>query len=292
MRRSLEQQPANGHLSCQDSLRGLLAPYVAKPVMVHSDLFGASPFVARTTERERALASHRDFLGSLQVRLKVAAFNYQFPRRLETDLRTAPVEIGPLGDFMRCHWATERTFDPVFSFLIGDEQSLSPPPEDGLFIAFGERSLFPQVAAEGGAVLMYGATVKSLTMMHFAELLAGGPLYRYDKEFAGPVIDWHGRTVTACYRYHVRPLGRHLAYDWVRIQAMLVDAGVLQWISPERESLGFLLDARMLVETLTAALKDDPLCLLDSESRGWVGAEIQRLGRRFVVTDFEPVAVR
>lgn len=282
---------ASGHLDYQDALRELLTPYEDKPVMVHSDLFRASPFIARTTEREQALESHRDFLAGLRVRTKVAAFNYQFPRRLEIDLRTAPVEVGPLGDYMREHWATRRTFDPVFSFLAADRDEPAPP-DGGLFVAFGDRSLFPHFVEQGGAILMYGATVASLTMMHYAELSVGGPLYRYDKEFTGPVVDWEGRRIVTRYVYHVRPLGRHLVYDWKVIQAMLVDGGVLQWIEPERQSLGFLLDARALVKILVEALEEDPLCLLDAESRGWVAPELERLGRRFVITDFEPATTR
>lgn len=256
--------------------------------MVHSDLFHASAFVPRMTNRERLLAAHRDFLGDLGISLSIAAFNYQFTRTLAVDLRTASVEVGPLGDFMRDDWATERTFDPVFSFLLRDDVA-SGEASDGLFIAFAERSYFPRVAAEGGAILMYGATVSALTMLHYAELVTGGPLYRYDKDFAGTVIDWHGRAVSILYRYHVRPLGRHLVYDWPGIQSLLLDAGVLRWIHPDLASLGFLLDGRRLVEALAGALQDDPLCLLDAQSRDWVEPELQRLGRRFTVTDFEPV---
>ena len=71
---------------------------------------------------------------------------------------------------------------------------------------------------------------------------------------------------------------------------MLVHAGIVQWINRDQESLGFVLDARILVDTLTTALRDAPLCLLDAESRAWVEPEIQRR-RRFVFTDFEPLAV-
>jgi len=256
--------------------------------MVHSDLFRASPFVPRTADRVRALASHRDLLCDLGVRLRVAAFNYEFTRQLATDLRNAAVEVGPLGDFMRGNWAAERTFDPVFSFLT-DEKGDAGPPESGLFIAFGQRSAFPRVAAAGGAIPMYGADITSLTMLHLAELKGGGPLYRYDKDFEGTVVDWFGRAVPVCYRYHVRPLARRLVYDWVRIENLLERNGVLRWIDSVRRSLGFVLDGRALLDTLTSALGDDPLCLLDSESRGWIGPEIQRLGRRFVISDFEPV---
>jgi aminoglycoside N3'-acetyltransferase len=286
---SVTHSRTDRHLAYQDRLRQLVAPYADKPVMVHSDLFQASPFVPRMVDRARLLAAHRDFLGDLGVGLSIAAFNYQFPRTLTVDLRTAPVEVGPLGDFMRDHWATERTFDPVFSFLLRDSAPVTPEASDGLFVAFDQQSYFPHVAAEGGAVLMYGATVAALTMLHYAELVAGGPLYRYDKDFAGTAIDWHGRAVSILYRYHVRPLGRYLVYDWVRLQSLLRDAGLVQWIDRDSAALGFLMDGRMLVETLAAALKADPLCLLDAQSRDWVEPELQRLGRRFVVTDFEPV---
>ena len=285
---SLPRRTADDHVRYQVSLRQLLEPYAGKLVMVHSDLFHASPFVPRTTDRERALQTHRDFLGSLGVRLRVAAFNYQFARDSAVDLRSAAVEVGPLGDFMLRNWATERTFDPIFSFLSGENAFPGPAPDNGLFVAFGERSLFPDIPADDGAILMYGANLTSLTMLHLAELVASEPLYRYDKDFAGSAIDWYGRTISVCYRYHVRPLGRHLAYDWGRLQELLIDAGVLRWIYADRRSVGLLLDARTLVETLVTALRNDPLWLLDAESRAWVAPEIQRLGRRFVISDFEP----
>jgi aminoglycoside N3'-acetyltransferase len=286
---STSRSAADDYRIHQASLQKALEPYAGKPVMVHSDLFRASPFVPRTVDRARTLVSHRDLLRSLDCRLRVVAFNYQFTRDRATDLRTAPVEVGPLGNFMRENWAADRTFDPVFSFLT-DEKTDGAPPEPGLFIAFAERSLFPHIPSEGGAILMYGADVTSLTMLHLAELQEGGPLYRYDKDFEGTVTDWHGRAVRIRYRYHVRPLGRRLVYDWVGIQNLLENSGVLCWIDNHRHSLGFVLDGRSLLDTLITALRDDPLCLLDSESRAWVAPEIQRLGRRFVIGDFEPVS--
>ncbi|MES2353818.1 MAG: AAC(3) family N-acetyltransferase [Pseudomonadota bacterium] len=275
------------HLVYQNALRQTLVSYSGKPVIVHSDLFRAACFVPPAIDRQQLLSHHRDFLDSLGVRLQIPAFNYQFPRTRSVDLRTASTELGPLGDFMRDQWATARTFDPVFSFLL--QQETAPVNlDDGLYTAFGPQSRFPYVVAEGGAIVMYGAALSSLTMLHHAEVVSGGPLYRYDKEFYGRVTDWQARESQVRFRYHVRPQGVHLDYDWSRIQLLLAERQVLRWIQDERKVLGFVLDAQQLVDTLVAALKTDPLWLLDAQSREWVEPKLQKLGRRFVLADFEP----
>lgn len=269
----------------QAALRAAVAPFAGRPLVVHSDLFRAGRFVPPLPTRDALLGAHVALLDGLGAELLVPAFNYQFPRTRRTDLRSAPVELGPLGEFMRSRWAGARTLDPVFSFLSREPRPPHAVPDP--LVAFGPSTGFAEAAARDGAVLMYGAQLPALTLIHHAELLAGGPPYRYDKDFAGLVTDLAGRDHALTYRYHVRPMGEALDYDWARLEGRLVEAGALRRIVPFRPDLGFVLPVRAFLDVVCAELRRDPLWLLDAGSRAWVEPRLARLGRRFRLGDFE-----
>ena len=266
-------------------LQKLLAPFAGKPVIAHSDLFAAAKFVEQTAERKVLLQRHTHLLDSLQAELLIPAFNYQFPKTRTIDLRSAPVELGPLNQFMLRHWATGRTYDPIFSFATRTLPETTPAQNP--FIAFGSATAFARTVEMRGAVLFYGAKLASLTMIHHLEHRAGGPLYRYDKDFAGTVTGMDGSTNQLIYRYHVRPMNRHLDYDWKKIEACLQSAQIWQSVNHGSVPIAVLISAKDLVDVILAELKVDPLFLLDAESRAWVEPLVQKLGRRLTLTDFE-----
>ena len=106
----------------------LSAPVANGPVCVHSDLFAASCFVARTSNRRRQLQLHLDALNELCAgrALWFPCFNYEFTRSGYFDSREAPCEVGPLGEFIRREIAQWLTTDPVFSMCGTGERPRDP----------------------------------------------------------------------------------------------------------------------------------------------------------------------
>ena len=84
---------------------------------------------------------------------------------------------------------------------------------------------------------------------------------------------------------HLRPLIKHLDYNWRGLQESAVAA---RMCVRRPECCGFrATPARHLSELFTAELIADPLSLLDHESRAWVEPMLATLGRRFLIRDFE-----
>lgn len=272
----------------RSALRSSLQAYSGKPALIHTDIVRAAPLVADSAGSD-LLAAHRALLDSCPVRWWVPAFNYQFPKLRALDLRSAPIEVGALNQYLHEHWADFRSFDPMFSVVGRGEAPFQPPVGEELE-AFGEQSVFAHLVAQGGAVVMYGAPIGALTLVHYAESQAGGVPYRYNKMFIGQLTDDRGVAHAVRWRFHVRPYGRELDYDWNKIEALLRQQGALHPLVPGWPALGSVMDAARCVAVLVSALRDDPLTLLDPPSFAWVAPELARLGRGFALADFESEA--
>jgi hypothetical protein len=85
--------------------------------------------------------------------------------------------------------------------------------------------------------------------------------------------------------YHVRPFGTGLDYDWPRLLEEALEAGVCRRAEGTSEILAA--SARSLHDLWVKDMSEDPYALLDEKTRNWVEPAIEKLGRRFVITDFE-----
>lgn len=256
------------------------------PVLVHCDALGAGAFVPRSCNRSELLSSHLDALGGLaQGRdIWVPTFNYDFLRNGRFNSAGDPSQVGPITEAFRLFRATWRTPMPVFNFA-----GTGPAPpvaiEDGSVVdPFDSSSAFALVGALNGSIAWYGASLSSATLLHHTERAAGGPVYRYDKSFRG-VVTHQGKATPVSLIYHVRPMGQHLDYDWPRLEREMIEVGVVRKIG-DREHAHWA-PAQQLIEFWVARQREDPLALLDQESRTWVERRLQALGRPFVLEDFE-----
>ena len=145
--------------------------------------------------------------------------------------------------------------------------------------------MFAELVGENGVVLYYGDTFHYNTLVHYAERVLGGPVYRYDKIFPGRVITHDGTEIAGSLKYHVRPLGTGLDYDWPRLLDESIEAGVTRRLDGNPEILAA--SARGLYDLWVSNMRQDPLALLDDKTRKWVEPAVEELGRRFVITDFE-----
>lgn len=272
-------------MSTASRIEGLIGSMGGGPVFVHSDPFRAARLVTRARNRVEYLDSHIGLLTDATGGrvLWLPAFNYQFPRSRIFDVRSSESELGPLPERFRTSVAQWRTPIPIFS-VSGTGPAPLPswgPDTD----PFGADSMFAELVRADGVVLYYGDTFHYNTIVHYAERIAGGPLYRYDKVFPGRVVTEGGAVLDGSLVYHVRPLGTGLDYDWPRLLESALAEGVCRRLDGHPEVLAA--SARGLSESWVAAMRRDPLALLDDHTRRWVEPAIEEKGRRFEIGDFE-----
>ena len=272
----------------QTDLTGALSEAGSGPILVHSDLARVMSVVAPESSPQALLGRHMDLLREVagERPLWFPTFNYDFTRSGHFNVSDDPSQVGALSEFARNNFTYWRTPIPVFS-VAGN----GPDPYPALSYEldpFGDQSAFSTLVELDGAILFYGAGLHSCTTIHHAERKAGGPIYRYDKVFSGRVVDSDGTCREHVFRYHVRPMGWSLDYDWSRLGIELQEAGVARAVTvPGGTTL--VLGARALVNHWSHQIKHDPLYLLDAESRDWVAPLLDRLGRPFHIEDFEEV---
>ena len=135
-------------------------------------------------------------------------------------------------------------------------------------------------------MLFRSSTIRSSTILHYAERESGVLTYRYDKLFSGRVRSSDNSIHSVKFNFHVRPMGRHLDYNWTVIESDLVSKGILSVFS-ENQTLILLCEVDKLVNFWISKLRENPLYLLDSESKAWVEPLLDKLGRSFLISDFE-----
>jgi len=211
-------------------------------------------------------------------------FNYSFPSSRSFNVRNEVSEVGPLTEYFRTDIAGWRTATPIFTFA-GTGQS--PPDDPGPEIdPFGEFSAYQHLVEANGVYLAYGATLREANPIHVAERRSGGPSYRYDKYFSGQVCLNDGSQRQITLKYHVRPWESGLDYDYPRLLTDLISEGICRTWEPG--PLRFLtFPAAVLIRYWTEQLADDPLYLLDQATRDWVEPKLEKLGRPFLLEDFE-----
>lgn len=258
----------------------------AGPVFVHSDPYRAAPLVPATRDRKVFLDSHIALLREISAgrQLLSPAFNYDFPRTHVFDVESDPAQLGPIPEHFREAVAEWRTHVPIFSVAgLGEAPEISWGDRTD---PFGPDSIFAWLVRHDAVILYYGGTFHYNTIVHHAERLTGGPLYRYDKIFEGDVRSESKDIEHGSLNYHVRPLNTGLDYDWSRLLEKALDAGVCRRLENHPQILAA--SARALCESWVGAMQRDPLALLDAPTLAWVRPRLDELGRRFQIGDFEP----
>jgi aminoglycoside 3-N-acetyltransferase len=270
-------------------VRGLIESSGSGPVFVHSDPFRVARLLKPVRDRAAYLDSHIALLreASGDRGLWLPTFNYDFPRTHVFDVRESESQLGPIPERFRVAAAEWRTHIPMFS-ISGIGSPVTPQWGDHTD-PFGRDSFFAKLVENDGVIVYYGDTFHYNTLVHFAERVAGGPAYRYDKLFEGRVIDEEGASFEGSLDYHVRPLGMGLDYDWPRLLNEALEAGVCRRLEGYPAVLAA--SARALNELWVSDMKGDPFALLDEKSRAWAEPAVEKLGRRFVLTDYEGAEV-
>lgn len=263
------------------------------PVFAHSDAAKTLTLVRPFSNAQEALQSHLTRLGAICEgrQLWMPTFNYDFCKTGRFDLDQDPSQVGVITETFRCGTAEWRSPVPVFSISgVGKEPTMMGDSRSHFGLAraidaFGQSSVFAELVQRDGLFLLYGTNFSSLTFIHQLESEAIGPLYRYEKMFEG-FLTVSGHEEAICLRYHVRPLGRSLNYDWQRLEREIEQEGLLRNVGGN--STVRWVSAKELHQFWLDCLSSDPLHFLDLPSRSWVEPTLHQLGRRFELSDFEP----
>ena len=131
----------------------------------------------------------------------------------EFDVRTAPNAMGTVSSYYGRQDVSRRSLSPTHSVIaLGarsgyytGEHHLSETP-------FTEKSPYYRIMAEGGKILMLGASLKNLTFNHVVEDMIGEgafPVHVYDPErFRIGLVDGAGERTEGIFRGHSRKSGR------------------------------------------------------------------------------------
>jgi aminoglycoside N3'-acetyltransferase len=271
-------------MKIKEQIQNELAEINADIILIHSDIRHGF---------EIPIRSEADFFSMNIDELKslipgrgiwMPAFNYDFSKEVPFDTRNTPSQVGALTEYFRKNVAEWRTPVPFFSFAGTEEQ----PKTDISRIVdpVGPESAFQALYDKGALLMHYGSSFSTTTILHFAERMSGCLSYRYDKVFPGKVITSSGKEVDVVLNYHVRPLNKHLDYDWDKIEKDLVENQILHSFAEGRTRLS-LCKIMTLTDYWKERIMQDPLYLLDSESRMWAEPFLDKLGRPFLISDFE-----
>ena len=259
------------------------------PIFVHSDVGRGLLAVKRkgiNINSKNICASLLRILisqvGGDSSRVIMPAFNYDYGKSRMYKPYDDPVQVGALPEWVRKNCEYNRSSVPFFSVL---SKSATPPKNNQIINPFGGESIFGHLVSYDATIVLLGTDLSSLTFIHHVEEMAGKPSYRYDKHFPGQILIDEVTLYSCDVIMHVRPLGVHLDYDWHRLQAELISEGILQ-VDEQANDLKYL-KARPLIEYWGNKISDDPLYLLDSESRNFFEIETSYGSRRIEIEAYE-----
>lgn len=194
-----------------------------------------------------------------QGTIAVPAFNFGFARGERFDRQGTPAQgMGVFSEYVRQQPEARRTPHPLQSLAI-----LGPLAEQIASLdtpgAFDPGSAFEKMLELDFKLLLLGADVQAVSMIHYSEQRARVP-YRYWKDFQGEVRvdqEWQPRT----YRMYARDLELDPQLDLHPVQALLQQRG--QW-QAARFNYGWISACRIR-EFIAAAdqlLEENPWALV------------------------------
>lgn len=234
-------------------------------VLVHSALHflgkpeGGVEMVLRGLCEVLGIPCHADQTSQAEGTLAVPTFNFDFARGQPYDPQSTPsVGMGVFSEVVRQHPLARRTSHPMQSLAVLGRYAADLAGRDTPS-AFDPGSAFERMVELDFKILLLGADVQAVSLLHYAEQRVGVP-YRYWKEFKGQVKIggvWEERT----YRMYVRDLDLNPRLDLHGVQNRLEERG--QWQS-QRLNYGAVSLCRMkdFVQAVEECLRADPWSLV------------------------------
>lgn len=271
-------------MTLKEQIQQKLNELLGDTILIHSDIMQG--FEIPYKNREALLISHIQEIRSLNTNLSIwmPTFNYDFCKGNSYIIKDSPSQVGVLSEYFRKNIAEWRTPIPVFSFAGTGEKPVLDISR--VIDPFGYHSAFHVLYEKDSLLMHYGSSLNSTTILHYAERISNHLCYRYDKLFYGKIIPIDGTEIDITFNFHVRPIGKHLDYDWNKLENDLFENNIL-FLYKEGRSRVFLCKIKELINFWIDQMIHDPLYLLDDESKIWVEPFLNKLGRPFLITDFE-----
>jgi aminoglycoside N3'-acetyltransferase len=172
------------------------------------------------------LAAIQEVLGS-DGTLAVPAFNFAFARGEPFDPNATPSDgMGAFSEYVRQQPGVRRSMHPLQSLAVLGPLGADLAGRD-TSSAFDPGSAFERLLDLEFKLLLLGADVNAISLVHYSEQRAGVP-YRYWKQFSGRVRQaqsWQECT----YRMYVRDLDLNPTLDLHPVQRLLEQQG--RWLS-------------------------------------------------------------
>jgi aminoglycoside 3-N-acetyltransferase len=195
--------------------------------------------------------------------IAVPTFNFAFTHGASFDPQTTPSQgMGALSEYVRKLPMARRTRHPMQSLAIVGRWADDLAERDTLS-AFDPGSAFERMLALDFKLLLLGADIQAVSMVHYCEQRAQVP-YRYWKEFSGPVQTFSGLQWRT-YRMFVRDLSIDPKLDLTPIQAELEKQRLWKTVPV---NYGKISTCRLtdFVEVTDKLLRQDPWSLVSKPS--------------------------
>ena len=255
-------------------------------ILVHTDLFRAVDIPI--SDKNSFFDKHYNFLKTKLSNKNIffPAFNYSFCSTGLFDIKNDPISVGSLNNYL---WENNiykyRTHCPIFSFIAEKDIKNFKINLEKIIDPFGKESFLHFLYQNNSCLLHYGSSIASTTLLHYVERIASKLLYRYDKIFKGN-LKFNGNETPVQVRYHVRPLGAYLKYDWPKIEIDLLDNGIYKKHTFERTRIS-IVSIRKLVNFWLEKINYDYFYFLDKKSRISFENIYQEKGRAVKIRDYE-----
>lgn len=191
--------------------------------------------------------------------LAVPTFNFSFARGQAFERQKTPAEgMGVFSEYLRQLPEAQRSGHPLQSLAAIGRQAPELAALDTAG-AFDTGSAFERLVEDDYTLLLLGADIQAVSLLHYSEQRAGVP-YRYWKEFSGPVTD-QGKTTQAAYRMYVRDLELDPRLEIYAVQDLLQARGCWRQVQLNYGQIAAF-QAQDFVQAADELLARDPWCFV------------------------------
>jgi len=255
-------------------------------VLIHSEIkhLFFFEFNSKIDLLEKHLQNIKDVFPEFNIWM--TSFNYDFTKTGIYNTKEDKSQVGVLNDYFRifCDW---RTTTPVFNFCGNGKYPIDKIHSEKIIKPFSHGCEFHYLYESNSLYCHYGSSFSNSTLLHYIENISNKLLYRYSKIFNGIVND-NGIMTKVSLDYHVSPLNPRVEYDWEKIyQDLLKENLIFEYKIFGNVNYITLLSIKNVSDYWINKLKNDPFYFLNEESKKWVIPKVNKLGRGFVLTDFE-----
>lgn len=254
-------------------------------VLIHTDIRRGMKFPIN--QRDSFLENHYKFIKDFVAnrRIFLPAFNYSCLKSGKYSVSDDEVQVGVLNEYIREKKKFSRSLTPVFNFLSNYNYEFTNIQNESIVDPFGNNSTFHFLYTNNSYLLHYGSSLSASTIIHYVERVSNKLVYRYDKNFNIKIIN-KDEIKNVKFKYHVRPLGLNIEYDWEKLQSDLISENLLdQYRDGRTQIIGIKIDN--LVKFWLEKINEDYLYPLNKHTRFRVLKKLEETGGKFEMKNFE-----